>query len=68
MMIDDGEYINKLSELCRLYYNRWGKEVDLLTMPAGIDLVKVLERIVDTGESPIVGWAKINEGKGKTNE
>ena len=64
-MIDDGEYINKLSELCRLYYNRLGKEVDLLTLPVGIDLVKVIERMVDTGESPIVGWAKINEGRGQ---
>ena len=64
-MIDDGEYINKVSELCRLYYNRWGKEVDILALPAGIDIVKTLRRIVDTGESPIVGWAKINEVKGK---
>lgn len=67
-MIDDGAYLHQVYELCRLYYNRWGKEVDILTLPTGIDLVKVLERIVDTGKSPIVGWAKINEGKGKTNE
>lgn len=65
MMIDDGEYINKVSELCKLYYNHWDKEVDLLALPAGIDIFKTLGRIVDTGESPIVGWAKINEGRGK---
>ena len=62
-MIEDGEYLQKVSELCKLYYDRWEKEVDLLALPAGIDIVKTLGRIVDTGESPIVGWQKINEEK-----
>lgn len=60
-MIEDGEYLRKVSKLCDLYYSRWGKEVDLLALPSGIDILKTLERIVDTGESPIVGWQKIKE-------
>ena len=62
-IIDDSEYLNEVTKLCKLYYERWGKEVDCLALPAGINLVQTLERIVDTGESPIVGWAKINEIK-----
>ena len=62
-MIDDGEYLHQVSELCELYYNRWGKEVDLLALPVCINIVETLERIIDTGESPIVGWAKITEKK-----
>lgn len=60
-MINDGEYLERVSELCDLYNSRWGKEVDMLALPSGIDIVKTLERIVDTGESPIVGWQKIKE-------
>lgn len=60
-MINDGEYLERVSELCDLYYSHWGKEVDMLALPSGIDLVKTLERIVDTGESLIVGWQKNNE-------
>ena len=66
-MIDDGEYLNEVTELCKLYYERCGKEVDFLALPAGINLVQTLERNDDTGESPIVGWAKINE-KSKSNK
>lgn len=62
-MIDDGAYLHQVSELCKQYYDRWGKEVDLFALPAGINIVETLERIIDTGESPIVGWAKINEEK-----
>lgn len=54
-MIDDGAYLQRASELCDLYYTRWGKEVDLIALPYDIDIVETLERIVDTGESPIVG-------------
>lgn len=35
------------------------KKLIFLALPAGINLVQTLERNVDTGESPIVGWAKI---------
>lgn len=58
-MKDDGEFIFRVSELCKLYQSRWGKEVDLLALPAGIDIKQTLERIVDTGESPLVGWQRI---------
>lgn len=66
-MIDDGAYLHQVSELCKRYHDRWGKEVDLLALPVGINIVETLERIIDTGESPIVGWAKINEGKRISN-
>lgn len=46
-MIDDGAYLHQVSELCELYYDRWGKEVDLLALPAEINIVETLERIVD---------------------
>lgn len=62
-MIDDGTYLQKVEELCDLYKSRWGKQVDLLALPAGINIVETLERIVATGESPIVGWQRINERK-----
>lgn len=62
-MIDDGKYLQEVSKLRDLYYSCWGKEVDMLALPSGIDIVKTLERIVDTGESPIVGWRKISEKK-----
>lgn len=62
-MINDGEYLQKVSKLCSLYYSRWGKEVDLIALPSGINILLTLERIVDTGESPIVGWQKIYKEK-----
>lgn len=62
-MIDDGKHLQKISYLCKLYYERWEKEVDCLALPAGINIVQTLERIVDIGENPIVGWQKIKEEK-----
>ena len=62
-MKDNGEHLYSVSELCKMYQFRWGKEVDLLALPAGINIVETLERIVNTGESPIVGWERINERK-----
>ena len=67
-MIDDAAYLHQVSELCKRYYDRWGKEVDLLALPVGINIVDTLERIIDTGESPIVGWVKIAEGKRRLNK
>jgi hypothetical protein len=64
-MNDDGMFLRRVSELCELYQSRWGSEVDLLALPSGIDIMETLERIVDTGESPIVGWKKIKEEKEK---
>lgn len=44
------------------YQYNWGKEVDLNCVPAGMTqekLLAVLERIVETGESILVGWNKV---------
>ena len=54
--------IKKLDSLCALYEQRWGKEVNYTVLPGGITqekLVDVLERIVDTGESILVGYNKL---------
>ncbi len=52
----------QLNNLCELYKHRWGKEVDYTILPRSIrqeKLLIVLERIVDTGESILVGYNKI---------
>ncbi len=54
--------LNRLNELCKLYKHRWGKEVDYTILPRSISqekLVIILERIVDTGESILVGYNKV---------
>lgn len=59
----DVEISKKIKELSLLYKQRWGKEPDYTIVPKGITqeiLLKVLERIVDTGESVLVGWNKID--------
>ena len=53
----------RIEQLESEYEDKWGKKVDYLILPQGItqeSLVAVLERIVDTGESVLVGWNKIN--------
>lgn len=58
----DVEIFQKIQELSLLYKQRWGKEPDYTIIPKGITqevLLKVIERIVDTGESILVGWNKI---------
>ena len=53
--------MEKVEELLEKYKFNWGKEVDLNCMPSGISQEKfivVLERIVETGESVLVGWNK----------
>ncbi len=58
----NAEAMERIKELCKLYEQRWGKEVDLTIIPPGCTqdkLAVVLERIVDTGESVLVGWNKI---------
>lgn len=55
------EALNKIDELSKLYKFNWGKEVDRVGMPLGMSqekLVIVIERIVETGESILVGWNK----------
>ena len=57
----DQKTLEKIEELSQRYKYNWGREIDLNCMPSGITqekLVVVLERIVETGESVIVGWNK----------
>lgn len=57
----DPDVIEKLDTLRELYKYRWEKDVDYTILPSGMtqeDLVIVLERIVDTGESILVGYDK----------
>ena len=61
-MIDE-EAMKQLAELNQLYKTRWGKEVDYSIVPqmcSQTDLVAILKRIVDTGESVLVGWNKLH--------
>ncbi len=56
------DVLKQLDTLCALYKQRWGKDVDYTALPKGITqekLVDVLERIVDTGESILVGYNKL---------
>ena len=55
------EALDKIRELSQKYKYNWGKEVDLTCIPSGMSqekFVVVLERIVETGESVLVGWDK----------
>lgn len=54
--------LEQLNSLCELYKHRWGREVDYTVLPRPITqekLLIILERIVDTGESILVGENKI---------
>lgn len=56
------EALEKIRILEQKYKETWGINVDYTIIPSGMTqekLVKVLERIVDTGESIIVGFNKI---------
>ena len=58
------EAMQRIEKLNKEYERRWGKPVDYLIKPVGLtqeSLVIVLERIVDTGESILVGWNKIKK-------
>lgn len=60
-MIND-EAIKQIKLLELKYEHNWGKKVDYTILPRGVSqekLVVILERIVDTGESILVGWNKI---------
>lgn len=56
------EVLEKIRILEQKYKETWGINVDYTIIPSGMTqekLVDVLERIVDTGESIIVGFSKI---------
>ncbi len=56
------EVLEKIRILEQKYKETWGINVDYTIIPRGMTqekLVEVLERIVDTGESIIVGFSKI---------
>lgn len=68
----DPEVLKRLDELCELYKQRWGKAVDYIGRPGHLcmeNMVIILERIVDTGESVLVGYEKtiLESGKGSHN-
>ena len=57
----DPKVLKRLNELSELYQKRWGKAVDYVGKPGHLcmeDMVVILERIVDTGESILVGYEK----------
>lgn len=67
-MIDE-ESVKKAEELMRKYERNWGKKVDSNCVPWGMtqeDLVVVMERIVETGKSVLVGFNKCFDGKEMT--
>ncbi|MCM1124960.1 MAG: hypothetical protein NC429_00675 [Lachnospiraceae bacterium] len=54
--------LKQLNELCEIYKQRWSREVDYTVLPRSISqekLLIILKRIVDTGESILVGYNKI---------
>ena len=56
--------LNQIKALEKMYLENWGKEVDYTVLPVSLtqeNLVKVLERIVETGESILVGFNKIKK-------
>ena len=58
----DWETLDRTEKLAQKYKENWGKDVDLTALPTIMtqeDLAKVLERIVETGESVLVGFDKI---------
>ena len=58
------ETLNQIKILEQRYLENWGKEVDYIVLPVGLTqekLVKILEIIVETGESILVGFNKINK-------
>ena len=55
------EALEKIEELLQKYKYNWGIDIDVNYIPPGMTqekLVVVLEGIVETGESVLVGWNK----------
>ena len=58
----DAEVMKEIEKLSKLYEERWHAYVDKMVIPDKLsqeELVIVLRRIVDTGESVLAGWNKI---------
>lgn len=58
----DEETARKIKQLELQYERNWGKKVDYSILPPHMTqekMLPVLERIVETGESVLVGWTKI---------
>lgn len=60
----DEETVQKIKQLELQYERNWGKKVDYSILTPRMTqekLVTVLERIVETGESVLVGWTKLEK-------
>ena len=58
------ETLKKIEQLGLQYERNWGKKVDYSILPPHITqdtMVLILERIVETGESILVGWNQIQK-------
>lgn len=59
----DPDVLKRINELSREYERRWGKQVDYMASPSNLSqekLLLILQRIVDTGESILVGLEHIS--------
>lgn len=53
--------LEKIEEFSKIYEYNWGKKIELNDIPKGLTQEKyivVLERIIETGESVLVGYNK----------
>lgn len=56
------EVLKEIEQLASIYKNNWGILLDYTIIPSGMSqerLVVVLRRIIDTGESILVGYNKM---------
>ena len=58
----NSDTLEQIDILSDLYQYRWGKSLDYTIIPQNMtqeDLLIVLKRIVDTGESILIGYNKL---------
>lgn len=58
------EALQRIEQLNLQYERNWGKKVDYSILPPHISqekMVLILERIVETGESILVGWTNVKK-------
>jgi len=61
----NAETVERIRALEQEYRSRWGINADYTAIPSGMTqemLVKVFERIVNTGESILAGFDRIKNG------